>query len=318
MTKTTLIVHGMSCAACESKVRKALAALPGVSQVSVTVQTGRVVVEHDAAVGSADLAGIVTSLGYQVETAELSLTVEGMNCAGCVAKVEHALREVPGVTEVGVSLGTGTARVHGYAGVMQKRDLIAAVTVLGYRASEKLEGQAQLDREQEMRAAELRRQKINMWTVWPLAILIMIINFQGMWIIPEFIPPEAKNWVLMALTIPVVIGPGRQFFVLSWKGLRRGVTDMNLLYATGIGASFLIASVNTIWPEAGFGGSQATFFESAAMLTGFIILGRYLEAITRGRTSESIRKLMRLQPKVARVLRDGTGSGRALRRGGGR
>ena len=117
----------------------------------------------------------------------------------------------------------------------------------------------------------------------------MVINFQGMWMIPEFIPPEAKNWVLMALTIPVVIGPGRQFFVLSWKGLRRGVTDMNLLYATGIGASFLIASVNTIWPEAGFGGSQATFFESAAMLTGFIILGRYLEAITRGRTSESIR-----------------------------
>ena len=167
MTKTTLIVHGMSCAACESKVRKALAALPGVSGVSVTVPTGRVVVEHDAAVGSADLAGIVTSLGYEVETAELSLTIEGMNCAGCVAKVEHALREVPGVTEVGVSLGTGTARVHGYAGVMQKRDLIAAVTVLGYRASEKLEGQAQLDREQEMRAAELRRQKINMWTVGP-------------------------------------------------------------------------------------------------------------------------------------------------------
>ena len=305
MAKTTLIVHGMSCAACESKVKKALMALSGVSGVSVTVPTGRVVVEHDAAVGSVDLAGIVISLGYEVETAELSLTVEGMNCAGCVAKVEHALRDVPGVTEVGVSLGTGTARVRGYAGVLQKRDVIAAVTALGYRAFEKLEGQAQLDREQEMRAAELRRQKINMWTVWPLAILIMIINFQGMWIIPEFIPPEAKNWVLMVLTIPVVVGPGRQFFVLSWRGLRRGVTDMNLLYATGIGASFLIASVNTIWPEAGFGGSQATFFESAAMLTGFIILGRYLEAITRGRTSESIRKLMKLQPKVARVLRDG-------------
>ncbi len=80
---------------------------------------------------------------------------------------------------------------------------------------------------------------------------------------------------------------------------------MNLLYATGIGASFLIASINTIWPDAGFGGRQATFFESAAMLTGFIVLGRYLEAITRGRTSEAIRKLMTLQPRTARVLRDG-------------
>jgi Cu+-exporting ATPase len=126
-----------------------------------------------------------------------------------------------------------------------------------------------------------------------------------MWIVPTFMPVSVKNWVLMALTLPVVFGPGRQFFVHSWRGLRRGVTDMNLLYATGIGASFLIASINTIWPNAGFGGKQATFFESAAMLTGFIVLGRYLEAITRGRTSESIRKLMRLQPKVARVLRAG-------------
>jgi P-type Cu+ transporter len=126
-----------------------------------------------------------------------------------------------------------------------------------------------------------------------------------MWIVPTFMPTAAKNWVLMALTIPVVVGPGRQFFSHSWRGLRRGVTDMNLLYATGIGASFLIASINTIWPNAGFGGKEATFFESAAMLTGFIVLGRYLEAITRGRTSEAIRKLMKLQPRTARVIRDG-------------
>ena len=273
--------------------------------MDVTVQTGRVAVHHDDTVASTDIADIVTSLGYEVETAELSLTVEGMSCAACVAKVERAVSQVPGVTAVNVVLGTGSVRVQGYSGAMQKKDVMEAITSLGYRASEKLEGRAQLDREQEMRAAELRRQKRNMWTIWPLALIIMIISFQGMWVIPEFIPAEAKNWILMALTIPVVLGPGRQFFVLSWRGLRRGVTDMNLLYATGIGASFLIASVNTIWPSAGFGGSQATFFESTAMLTGFIVLGRYLEAVTRGRTSESIRKLMKLQPKVARVLRDG-------------
>ena len=80
---------------------------------------------------------------------------------------------------------------------------------------------------------------------------------------------------------------------------------MNLLYATGIGASFLIATINTIWPDAGFGGKQATFFESAAMLTGFIVLGRYLEALTRGRASDAIRKLMTLQPRTARVIREG-------------
>lgn len=236
---------------------------------------------------------------------ELFLSVEGMNCAGCVAKVEGAIKQVPGVTEVAVSLGTGTARIRGVPGVLQKQRVIEVVGDLGYKVTEKLEGQARLDREQQVRSAELRRQKINMWTVWPLAAVIMVITFQGMWIIPEFMPASVKNWVLMALTIPVVVGPGRQFFTHSWRGLRRGVTDVNLLYATGIGASFLIATLNTIWPDAGFGGRQATFFESAAMLTGFIVLGRYLEAVTRGRTSESIRKLMRLQPRVARVLRGG-------------
>ncbi|MBC7292672.1 MAG: copper ion binding protein, partial [Thermoleophilia bacterium] len=264
--KTALIVHGMSCASCEAKVRQALAAVEGVSAVTVNVQTGRVVVTHTPGVAAKELAEVVASLGYQVEETELALSIEGMSCAGCVAKVEGAVRGVPGVTDVSVSLGTGTARVRGYAGVLQKRLVVEAIQELGYKASEKLEGRAQLDREQEIRAAELRRQRRNMWIAWPLGAVIMILTFQGMWIVPTFMPATVKNWVLMALTLPVVFGPGRQFFVNSWRGLRRGVTDMNLLYATGIGASFLIASINTIWPDAGFGGKQATFFESAALL----------------------------------------------------
>jgi Cu+-exporting ATPase len=111
------------------------------------------------------------------------------------------------------------------------------------------------------------------------------------------------KWVIGLLTTPIVLGPGRQFFTNSWRGLKHGVTDMNLLYATGIGAAYGIAVINTAFPKAGFGGEGATFFESAALLTAFIILGRWLEALTRGRTSEAIRKLMKLQPKVARVIR---------------
>ncbi|MBI3738335.1 MAG: copper-translocating P-type ATPase, partial [Chloroflexi bacterium] len=119
--------------------------------------------------------------------------------------------------------------------------------------------------------------------------------------VPEFL---SYKWVIGLLTTPVVFGPGRQFFTNSWRGLKHGVTDMNLLYATGIGAAYGIAVINTLFPKAGFGGEGATFFESAALLTGFIILGRWLEALTRGRTSEAIRKLMKLQPKVARVMRN--------------
>jgi len=134
----------------------------------------------------------------------------------------------------------------------------------------------------------------------------MLGTFREYWILDSVLPPfmAEKLW-LFALSTPIVVGPGRQFFVNSWNGLRRGVTDMNLLYATGIGAAYLIAVINTFWPSAGFGGEKATFYEAAALLTAFIVLGRYLEAVTRGRTSEAIRKLMKLQPKRARVLREG-------------
>ena len=97
------------------------------------------------------------------------LSVEGMSCAGCVLKVEQAIKGLPGVTDVVVSLGTGTARVRGYAGVLAKREVVDAIVAHGYEASEKLEGMAQLDREQEIRGAELRRQKLNMWMAWPPA-----------------------------------------------------------------------------------------------------------------------------------------------------
>jgi Cu+-exporting ATPase len=90
---------------------------------------------------------------------------------------------------------------------------------------------------------------------------------------------------LFLLATPVVLGPGGQFFVQSARGLWTGVTDMNLLYATGIGAAYLIGVLNTFFPRAGFGGERAIFFASAVPLTAFVILGKYLEALTRGRTS---------------------------------
>jgi Cu+-exporting ATPase len=145
-----------------------------------------------------------------------------------------------------------------------------------------------------------------MWIAWPLATLVMVGMFRDMWIFPYFVPKFLGNvYVLWAMTTPVAFIPGWQFFKHSWNGLKRGATDMNLLYATGIGAAYTIATINALWPEAGFGGRGATFFESAALLTAFIVLGRYMEALTRGRTSESIRKLMSLQAKTAHVIRDG-------------
>jgi Cu+-exporting ATPase len=238
----------------------------------------------------------------------ITLAVQGMTCASCLAHVEGALTELEGVTAAVVNLGLGTARVTYVPGQVAVSQMKRAVREAGYEAQERSQGLEALDRERQAREDEIRRQGRNLVIAGTVGLLVMIGTFYDMlgplrsWI-PEWL---SYKWVIGLLTTPIVFGPGRQFFSNSWRGLRHGVTDMNLLYATGIGAAYGIAVINTLFPRAGFGGEGATFFESAALLTAFIVLGRWLEALTRGRTSEAIRKLMQLQPKMARVLRGTT------------
>lgn len=305
--QVVLPVGGMSCASCVSTIEKALKNLNGVKGANVNLVAGKATVDYEPdQTQVTDMVKAITDVGYQVIKEELTLSVMGMTCAGCVAKVEKAIGGLSGVTNVVVNLPTETAKIEYYPGTVDKAEIKKVVAQLGYKAMEKLTGQDQVDREREAREHEIKRQKGFMWLCWPISIVIMIIQFRDMLrltnVIPDFI---ANNYVLWLLATPVVVFAGRQFFTNSINGLRRGVTDMNLLYATGIGASYLIAVINTLWPDAGFGGSKATFYESAALLTAFIVLGRYLEALTRGRTSEAIRKLMSLQAKVARIVRDG-------------
>jgi P-type Cu+ transporter len=239
-------------------------------------------------------------------TQQATLQITGMTCASCVAHVERALRELPGVSQAIVNLATGTAKVEFDPVQVSLKQMAQAVHEVGYEAAPVVEAREAVDREREARQREIKRQGLYLLFAAPLGAIIMLGTFRDYWIFPYFVPEWLGNKFLLGLlTTPIVFGPGWQFFVNSWRGLRAGVTDMNLLYATGIGAAYLIAVINTLWPTAGFGGEGATFYESAALLTTFIVLGRFLEALTRGRTSEAIRKLMSLQPKVARVLRNG-------------
>ncbi len=307
LVQVQLPVEGMTCAACVARVEKALVGLEGVDKAQVNLVSGKATITYrPEKVGVAAMANLVTDLGYQVPQEELSLSVRGMTCAACVSRVERVIKELPGVTQVVVNLPAESVKVKFYAGAVSPQEIKKTVRELGYEVSERLEGQAALDREREARQREIAFQARNMWIAWPLSILVMVGMFHDVWIFKYFVPDWLGNtYVLWVLTTPVVFIPGWQFFRHSWAGLKKGATDMNLLYATGIGAAYIIATINTLWPEAGFGGKGATFFESAALLTAFIVLGRYLEALTRGRTSEAIRKLMSLQPKVARVVRNG-------------
>ena len=301
----TLPVAGMSCAACVNKVEKVLKGLPGVADAKVNLAAAKAGVEYDpAACSLTDMAEAIEGIGYEVPWDRIELLVLGMMGTHCQQNIEQAVGALEGVARVEMNLGTDTAAVEYAAGVISPAQIKKTIRELGYEVSDKAEGEAALDRERQARQREVRRQVVNLLVAFPLGLLVMLGTFRDYWVLDKVIPEFLANkYTLWALATPVVLGPGRQFFVNSFNGLRRGVTDMNLLYATGIGAAYFIAVVNTFWPDAGFGGEKATFYESAALLTSFIVLGRYLEAVTRGRTSEAIRKLMKLQPKRARVLR---------------
>jgi Cu+-exporting ATPase len=303
----TLPVSGMTCAACVRKVEKTLRGLPGVEEASVNLTAAKAGVTYNPSrVALPDMERAITEIGYEVPASRLDLLVLGMTAGHCDLIIEKALRAIPGVRDVVVNCATDTVRVDYLDVAVSPATIKKTIRELGYEVSEKGEGEAGADRERELRKQEIRRQGRNMLIAWPLALLVMIGTFSEYeplkGIVPEFM---SEKLFLFALTTPLILGPGRQFFVNSWNGLRRGLTDMNLLYATGIGAAYLIAVINTFFPEAGFGGERAVFYEAAALLIAFIVLGRYLEALTRGRTSEAIRKLMNLQPKRATVVREG-------------
>src|SRR3990172_6734956 len=260
----TLPVSGMTCVSCVSHVEGALTELPGVSHVVVNLATNKASLIYDPKHADLDeMRQAIENVGYSVPTAELTLEVRGMTCASCVAHVEGALNSLPGVTRAVVNLGLGTARAVYIPGLVTASQMKRAIRDVGYEATERSAGVDALDREQQAREEEIRRQGRNLLIAGTIGMIVMIGTFYDMLgsfksFVPEFL---SYKWVIGLLTTPIVLGPGRQFFTNSWRSLRHGVTDMNLLYATGIGAAYGIAVINTLFPAAGFGGEGATFFE---------------------------------------------------------
>ena len=307
LKQATIPVAGMTCAACVRKVEKALQGVPGVQDATVNLAAGKAGVTYDPSVCDVPaMCDQIEKVGYEVPAARIDLLVLGMTPGHCEHVIGPALKALPGVRDVQFNFATDTVTVEYLDSLVSAADKKNTIRSLGYEVHDRGEGEVGLDRERQLRQAELRRQAINMLIAWPLAALVMLCTFADYAPLSSFMPNWADDKpLLFALTTPLVIGPGRQFFVHSWNGLVQGVTDMNLLYATGIGAAYGIAVINTFFPDAGFGGERVTFYEAAALLIAFIVLGRYLEALTRGRTSEAIRKLMKLRPRRANVLRNG-------------
>jgi Cu+-exporting ATPase len=174
----SLPVQGMSCASCVAHVERALKELPGVSDVVVNLATNKASLTYDPAqVGLPALTTAVADVGYVVPTDELTLDMQGMTCASCVAQVEGALTELDGVIGAVVNLGLGTARVTYIPGVVTTGAMKQVVHDVGYEATERSAGVDALDRERQARADEIRRQGRNLLIAGAIGMLVMIGTF---------------------------------------------------------------------------------------------------------------------------------------------
>jgi len=301
MARVSLSVRGMTCAACAARIEKGLSRLPGVQEASVNLATERASVTYDPAqVKPEDMVAKIRDLGYDVAVERVQLSIVGMTCANCAARIERGLNKLPGVTAT-VNFGAETAHVTYLPGLITPEDLIRRVKELGYEAFLPREGDE--DAEQSAREAELvrKRRLLGLSAALSLPLLLAMIGhvFQ---VDNALIHWLSNGWVQLALATPVQFYAGWQFYVDSYYNLKNRTANMSVLVALGTSAAYFYSLVAVLFPGLGIDG---LYFETSAILITLILLGKLLEAQAKGRTSAAIKKLMGLQPKTARVVRGG-------------
>ncbi len=299
-------IEGMTCASCVRRVEKALKKVPGVSEVSVNLATEEAhVVADPALVNAAKLVGVVKDSGYDASVTETTMAVGGMSCAACVARVEKALKKLPGVVDANVNLATEKASVSYVPKMLTPAQIAQAVEAAGYTAVAEGDGAAEDSKDNEL--AALRRDLIfaAAFTV-PLFVVAMGKMLPGFGdAMAALMPERAWMWIEFLLATPVLFYAGRRFFRTGWAELKHLSPGMNSLVMLGASAAYfyslLALTVPQIFPE----GTATTYFEAAGVIVTLILTGRFLEAIAKGRTSQAIKRLLQLQVKTARVVRDG-------------
>ncbi|MDK2824589.1 MAG: P-type Cu+ transporter [Clostridia bacterium] len=303
MEKVSFKIQGMTCAACATKIERALQKINGVEKANVNLAMEKATIEYDSAVvGIDDFNEKIANLGYTVVADKVDLKITGMTCAACAAKIERKLNTLPGVTKATVNLATEKASISYYGSTIGIQDFKKAIEKLGYKA-EVAEDKLDVDKEREAREKEIKRQKtlfiFSAILSIPLAFYMFAELFKWTWA-PEIV---FNKYFQLALATPIQFIAGAQFYKDAYYALKNKSANMAVLVALGTTAAYLFSLVVTFWGEQI--GEMHVYYETSAIIITLIILGKLLEAIAKGKTSEAIKKLMGLQAKTARVIREG-------------
>lgn len=306
--KESFKISGMSCAACAARIEKGLNKLEGVKKANVNFAMEKATVEfEDSIVNSNRICEVVKKLGYEAineddrDKTKIELKITGMYCAACSARIEKKLNKFEGV-KASVNLATQRASIQYDASKIKSPDLIKAVEALGYKA-EKVENISP-DREKEEREKEIKKLRLEfiasaiLSSPLLLAMVFMLINID--------IPFLHNEYFQLIIATPVQFIIGFRFYKNAYHALRSKSANMDVLVAMGTSAAYFFSIYNAFFVEHMEGMMmKELYFEASSVIITLVLLGKYLEAVAKGKTSEAIKKLMGLQAKTARVIRNG-------------
>ena len=294
--KVNIDILGMTCAACSSRVDKTLNKQKGVNTATVNLLSNKATVEFDPdQITEHDIIKAIQKTGYEVPLVSKTLLVEGMTCAACSTRVDKVLNKIEGVVKANVNLSTNKATIQYPSGLLTDEDLVKIIQKAGYKAE--VERERDLDREKELREKEIKSLK----TSFIISAILALPLFSAMFFHMAGVDTILGNgWFQLLLATPVQFIIGARFYKGAYASVKGGGANMDVLIVMGTSAAYFYSIYNLLI------GIPEYYFEASAVIITLIILGNMFEAVAKGKTSEAIKKLMGLQPKTARVIKDGT------------
>ena len=307
MINKALKIEGMTCAACAKTIERVSKKLPGVEEVTVNFATEKLNINYDdALIKLEDIQSAVEKAGYKiaVQTTNKTLKIEGMTCASCAKNIERVSKKLPGVMEADVNFATEKLTISFEPSLVRTGDIKKAIEKAGYKA---VEDESSVDQDKEKKEKEIKalwkRFLISAIFGVPLLLVAMVPMFITL---PDMINPmmHQKGFAILQLILVLpIMYTGKKYFIVGFKSLFRLSPNMDSLISMGTSAAFLYSLFAVTQILSGKTGYEM-YFESAGVILTLITLGKYLESVTKGKTSEAIKKLMGLAPKTAIIIRD--------------
>ena len=304
--QATVQITGMTCSACAARIEKGLSRMDGVSHANVNLALEQATVGFDPTVsGLPQIEDKIRALGYDTVKESADFDISGMTCAACSSRIEKVLSRTPGITSVNVNLALETAHVEYTPGNISTREIVEKVSSIGYKASLKEDRKDHVDR----RGQEILNKR-RKWIISAILSFPLLWAMAGHFSFTGWIPtPDLlmNPWFQLVLATPVQFIIGWQFYVGAYKAIRNGSANMDVLVVLGTSAAYFYSLYLTIdsLSMTGMNHTVEMYYETSAVLITFILVGKWFEALAKGRSSDAIKSLMGLQAKTALVIRNG-------------